>query len=534
MSAPRAPRALAWSALVGVVAAAALLAASEAFAAVLARDASPLLAVGSFVVDVVPRPLKEFAITAFGSLDKVALLVGLGIAAAIGAALAGLLQYRRPPFGAILLALGGAAATAAVATRSGAGFLSWLPPVLGTVVGVGLLVMMSERLRRWTSAAAAVAAEPAEADAASGDGADATSTGARVDRRSFLLVSAITAAAAVVVGVGARVVNAASASIAAARDALRLPAPRATVAVPAGAELDVPGITPLFTSNADFYRVDTALTVPQIDPTTWRLVVDGMVGQRVELSFDDLIGMGLDEYVITLTCVSNEIGGDLVGNARWLGVPVRDVLAMAAPGADADMVLSRSVDGYTASTPLSALTDPSIDAILAVAMNGEPLPLEHGFPVRMVVPGLYGYVSATKWLTELKVTTFAQDEAYWTPRGYSAQAPIKMSSRVDTPKIGSPVPAGLVPIAGMAWAQGVGVARVELSIDDGEWQQATLSNPVNDDTWVQWTLPWQATPGTHYITVRAVDKAGNVQIQEAAPIAPNGSSGWQRTLVSVT
>jgi hypothetical protein len=198
------------------------------------------------------------------------------------------------------------------------------------------------------------------------------------------------------------------------------------------------------------------------------------------------------------------------------------------------MVLSRSVDGYTASTPLSALTDPSIDAILAVAMNGEPLPLEHGFPVRMVVPGLYGYVSATKWLTELKVTTFAQDEAYWTPRGYSAQAPIKMSSRVDTPKIGSPVPAGLVPIAGMAWAQGVGVARVELSIDDGEWQQATLSNPVNDDTWVQWTLPWQATPGTHYITVRAVDKAGNVQIQEAAPIAPNGSSGWQRTLVSVT
>jgi DMSO/TMAO reductase YedYZ molybdopterin-dependent catalytic subunit len=306
------------------------------------------------------------------------------------------------------------------------------------------------------------------------------------------------------------------------------------VAVPAGAELDVPGITPLFTSNADFYRVDTALTVPQIDPTTWRLVVDGMVGQRVELSFDDLIGMGLDEYVITLTCVSNEIGGDLVGNARWLGVPVRDVLAMAAPGADADMVLSRSVDGYTASTPLSALTDPSIDAILAVAMNGEPLPLEHGFPVRMVVPGLYGYVSATKWLTELKVTTFAQDEAYWTPRGYSAQAPIKMSSRVDTPKIGSPVPAGLVPIAGMAWAQGVGVARVELSIDDGEWQQATLSNPVNDDTWVQWTLPWQATPGTHYITVRAVDKAGNVQIQEAAPIAPNGSSGWQRTLVSVT
>jgi DMSO/TMAO reductase YedYZ molybdopterin-dependent catalytic subunit len=226
--------------------------------------------------------------------------------------------------------------------------------------------------------------------------------------------------------------------------------------VPAGAELDVPGLSPLFTPNADFYRVDTALTVPAIDPSTWRLVVDGMVDRRIELSFDDLVGMGLDEYGITLTCVSNEVGGGLVGNARWLGVPVRDILRMAGPQAGADMVLSRSVDGYTASTPLSALTDDGLDAILAVAMNGEPLPAEHGFPVRMIVPGLYGYVSATKWLTELKVTTFAADEAYWTPRGYSAEAPIKLSSRVDVPKVGSPVAPGRVPVAGMAWAQPTG------------------------------------------------------------------------------
>jgi DMSO/TMAO reductase YedYZ molybdopterin-dependent catalytic subunit len=526
MSARRAPRALTWSGATGVIGAAVLLAASEVVAAVIARDASPLLAVGSVVVDVVPRPLKEFAITAFGSFDKIALLIGLGIAAAIGAALAGILQYRRPPVGAILLGLGGALATAAVVTRSQASLLSWFPPVIGTAVGIAALVMMSARLRRWKLAALA----PADADAP----ADPGDRPAPLDRRSFLLFSGIAAAAAVVAGIGARVVNAASASIEAVRDAVRLPAPAATVPIPAGAELEVPGLTPLFTPNADFYRVDTALTVPQVDPSSWRLVVDGMVGQRVELSFDDLLGMGLDEYVITLTCVSNEVGGDLVGNARWLGVPVRDVLAMAAPAADADMVLSRSVDGYTASTPLASLTDPAVDAILAVAMNGEPLPLEHGFPVRMVVPGLYGYVSATKWLTELKVTTFAQDEAYWTPRGYSAEAPIKMSSRVDTPKIGSPIAAGTVPVAGVAWAQGIGIERVEVSIDDGEWQSATLSAAINDDTWVQWMLPWEATAGTHYIAVRAVDKAGNLQIQESAPIAPNGSSGWQRTLVSVT
>ena len=198
------------------------------------------------------------------------------------------------------------------------------------------------------------------------------------------------------------------------------------------------------------------------------------------------------------------------------------------------MVLSRSVDGFTASTPLSALTDDSRDAILAFGMNGEPLPLEHGFPVRMVVPGLYGYVSATKWLTELKVTTFAQDEAYWTPRGYSAEAPIKFSSRIDTPKLGKSVPAGRIPIAGVAWAQSVGIAGVEVRIDDGEWQPATLAAPVNDDTWVQWYLEWDATPGTHRLSVRAIDKNGDLQLEEQAPIAPNGSSGWQRTVVSVT
>lgn len=513
----RKPHAWLWAALAGIVSAAALLAVAELFAALVARSASPVLAVGSFIVDIVPRPLKELAITLFGETDKIALLAGVGLGAAVAAAVAGVLQYRFRPVGAVLLGIGGALATAAIITRAGAGALAWLPPLLGTAAGIVVLVFSIARLKRWVSAAEARDAE-------------AVGTG----RRQFLLFTGLTAVGAVVVGVGSRILNATTASVAAARDALRLPAARSTVTVPEGADWDIDGLSPIITPNGDFYRVDTALTVPNVDPTSWRLQIDGMVDTPVELSFDDLVNMGLDEYGVTLTCVSNEVGGGLVGNAIWTGVPIRDVLRMAGVQGDADMVLSESVDGYTASTPLSSLTDDNLDAIFAVAMNGEPLPFEHGFPVRMVVPGLYGYVSATKWVTKLTVTRFDQAEAYWTPRGYAAQAPIKMSSRVDTPKIGTPVAAGTVVIAGMAWAQPVGVAKVEVSIDDGDWQETQLSTPINDQSWVQWRLEWTADAGSHYISVRATDKQGNVQIQDQAPIAPDGSSGWQRTLVTVS
>lgn len=511
-------RTAAWAALAGVVSAAVLLAVAEVAALVVARESSPILAVGSFVIDIVPQPLKEFAIAAFGEYDKPVLLAGLGIAVIVASAIAGILQLWRPPLGIVALGIAGALSIAAIVTRAGATPLAWLPPLLGTVAGSIVLAYTVARLRRW-----------ARAD---GDPSDPATGGP--DRRAFLQVLTIAGASALLVGVGARVANVATTSIAAVRRALRLPEPRSRVTVPAGAELDVPGLTPLYTPNADFYRVDTALTVPAIDPATWRLRVDGLVDREVELTFDELVGMGLDEYSITLTCVSNEVGGNLLGTARWLGVPVRDVLALAGDQSDADMVLSHSIDGFTASTPLETLTDPGRDAILAVAMNGEPLPLEHGFPVRMVVPGLYGYVSATKWLTRLQVTTFAADEAYWTPRGYSAKAPIKFSSRLDTPRTGQPVAAGRVPLAGVAWAQTVGIERVEVRIDDGDWQSATLSEPVNDDTWVQWVLEWEADPGNHNVTVRAVNRDGEVQVEERAPIAPDGSTGWQRTLVRVT
>lgn len=520
---------IAFAAVAGVVSGLVFLAAAELSALLVARDASPLLAVGSFVIDVVPQPVKEFAISTFGEFDKVALLIGLGLAVVIASAAAGVLQLVRPPLGATALGIAGAASVAATTTRAGVTPLAFLPSVLGAVAGIAALVLLCRRLRTWQRAAAIP-----DSDAGGDDGVDGAADGVSVDRRRFFALAGIAGASALVVGITSRVVSATSSSVAAIRKGLRLPPARTSVTIPDGAELDIPGISPLFTPNADFYRVDTALTVPTVDPASWRLVIDGMVDKRVELSFDELVEMGLDEYAITLTCVSNVVGGDLVGNAMWLGVPIRDVLRLAGPQTDADMVLSRSVDGYTASTPLSALTDAGRDAILAVGMNGQPLPLEHGFPVRMVVPGLYGYVSATKWVTELKVTTFEKDEAYWTPRGYSAQAPIKFSSRIDTPKIGKSVAAGRIPIAGVAWAQTVGIEAVEVRIDDGEWQRATLSAPISTDTWVQWMLEWDATPGTHYVTVRAINKNGEMQIQESAPIAPDGSTGWQRSLIAVS
>ncbi|MBN9606786.1 MAG: molybdopterin-dependent oxidoreductase [Actinomycetales bacterium] len=502
-----------WAALSGIVAAACYLAITEVIA-LLVPSGSALLAVGSFVIDIVPRPIKEMAIELFGFADKAVLLGSLGIAVVVGAAVAGLLELWRPPLGAILLGLVGFSTVAPVVTRAGASALSAIGPALGAAAAVIVLGLLVRRLRGWSTAAA-----------------DGGQSG--LDRRGFLRLLGVTAAASGVVALGSRAVSAATSSIQAARQALSLPAPASTVDVPAGAELEVDGLSRLFTPNAEFYRIDTALSAPRVDPETWRLRVTGKVGQEVELSFDDLVAMGLDEYVITLTCVSNVVGGELVGNARWLGVPLRDVLARAVPDADADMVLSRSVDGYTASTPLEACTDPERDAILAVAMNGEPLPVEHGFPVRMVVPGLYGYVSATKWVEELKVTRFDEDEAYWTPRGYAARAPIKMSSRIDTPTTERAIEAGPTVIAGMAWAQHTGIGQVEVSIDDGPWTPTRLSKPINSDTWVQWALDWEPEAGSHFVAVRAIDTEGNLQVEERQPIAPGGSTGWHRVLVQV-
>jgi DMSO/TMAO reductase YedYZ molybdopterin-dependent catalytic subunit len=317
------------------------------------------------------------------------------------------------------------------------------------------------------------------------------------------------------------------------RDAVTLPRPAAPATLPSGAGFDVPGIAPVVTPNADFYRIDTALQVPRIDPATWRLRVVGMVDREVELTWEELLDSPLEESYTTLACVSNEVGGPLIGTARWLGLPIRTLLERAGPQPDADMVLSRSVDGFTASTPLPVLLDDR-DAILAIGMNGEPLPLEHGFPVRMVVPGLYGYVSATKWVTELRVTRFADETAYWTTRGWSAEGPIKLSSRIDVPGRGARVTAGDTVVAGVAWHPHTGVRAVEVQIDDGAWREAELATAISIDTWVQWRYRWDATAGEHTIRVRAVGADGEVQTARERPVVPDGATGLHEVRVSVT
>ncbi len=510
-----------WAAAVGVLAALVTLAVAEAVA-VLASvgSSSPLLAVGSFVIDIVPAWFKTLVIDLFGTADKAVLLISLGILVAIVAAGVGILEFRLPPWGMVALAGVGAVAMVAAGTRADAAGLWPIPTLLGTAAGLVTLRVVAARLRRWTGA-------PSPSNRAAAPAAPVT-------RRGFLTVLGATAAGALIVGIGARVVNAGATAVNIVREALTLPTPAtAAAAIPAGAELGIPGLSPLFSANDTFYRIDTALQVPVIDAGSWALTVTGMVENEITIGFDELLALPLTEHAVTLMCVSNEVGGDLVGNAMWLGYPIRELLAQAKPTAGADMVLSRSIDGFTAGTPLSALTDPDREAILAVGMNGSALPLEHGYPVRVVVPGLYGYVSATKWLVELKVTTFAADEGYWTPRGWSALGPVKVASRIDVPTSGAQVVAGTVAIAGVAWAQHIGIAGVEVRIDEGAWQRATLADAISTDTWVQWVYQWPAVSGNHVIQVRATDASGTTQSETPVPVAPNGAEGWHTITVTV-
>jgi DMSO/TMAO reductase YedYZ molybdopterin-dependent catalytic subunit len=323
-------------------------------------------------------------------------------------------------------------------------------------------------------------------------------------------------------------------SAAGSRAQVRLPAPaRVARRAPAGAELKIPGLSSFYTPNASFYRVDTDLVLPQVSPADWTLSIGGMVEREIEFSFSELLKQPLTEADITLTCVSNEVGGPYVGNARWLGASLPALLRRAGIKRGADQVLSTSTDGMTISTPVAAIMD-GRTALLAVGMNGQPLPIAHGFPARMVVPGLYGYVSATKWVTHLEVTTYAAKKAYWTQRGYAAQAPIKTESRIDVPKPLSQVKAGHVAVAGVAWAQHRGIEAVEVNVDGGPWHRARLAAADGIDTWRQWVWAWDADPGLHTLQVRATDGTGATQPSQRAQPFPNGASGWDSTVVTVT
>ncbi|OBA78009.1 oxidoreductase [Mycolicibacterium mucogenicum] len=490
--------------LAGLAAAAVALGVAALLAIPLGPHADSRTAVGSVVIDLTPGPVKEWAIQTFGTNDKLFLTVAVLVVIAVIAMVTA--QFEDRKLGSIALGLAGVLGGAAVLSRTGARPVDVIPSLVGAAAGIAVLRLpFADRVRP-------PAPEP---------GAD-TDPGRR---RSLAALGFL--AAGTLAGVIGTVLGRAASSAAGDRNAYTPPAPKVPgppippEVQPAGADL-----APFITPTADFYRIDTALSVPQVQRQDWRLRIHGMVDREVTFRFDELAQFEAIDKVVTLTCVSNPVGGNLISNATWTGYRVRDLLARAGVHSDADMVLSKSIDGFTAGTPVEALTD-NRDALLAVAMNGEPLPTEHGYPARLVVPGLYGYVSATKWLVDLELTRFDRAEAYWTKLGWSAHGPIKTESRIDVPRAGSGVPMGTATFGGVAWAQNRGVRAVEVRIDDGPWRPATLGAAYSNDTWRLWSYTWQADqPGRHTITVRATDNTGAVQTADVAGAVPDGATGW--------
>jgi DMSO/TMAO reductase YedYZ molybdopterin-dependent catalytic subunit len=504
-------------ALCGVLAALVGMATGHLVAALLDPASSPVLSVGSQVIDLTPTPTKEWAIRQFGSNDKAILVGSVFAGVLVLAAVAGLLARRRFRYGAGLLVLLVAVAGFTALNRPQAEPIDVVPALATALAGVGALWLL---VRPRTDGAAASAPT---AD-------DAALSGPAPSRRGVLVTAGVLTAAAVALGGAGRWIGqyrARLSDIAFPRAAE--PAP----AFPTGIERDRPGITPLRQPTADFYRVDTRLDVPIVDIEDWTLTIDGMVDRKLTFTFDDLLAMPLIERDITLTCVSNSVGGPYVGGARWLGVRLTDLLEMAGVQDGVDQVFSTDVDGMTIGTPYELATD-GRDAMIALAMNGEALPREHGYPARMVVPGLYGFISACKWIERITLTTYAERDSYWTKRDWATHAPIKISSRIDTPRALETIDAGETFIGGVAWAQQHGgVAEVQVRVDGGPWQDATLGPSAGNDYWRQWYLPWTAESGSHTLACRVVDGQGNTQTDARMNPFPEGSSGIQSLVVKV-
>ncbi len=487
-------------------------------AALTTPAASPVLAVGSKVIELTPTPLKEFAIRQFGDADKAILIGSVFAGVLVFAAVAGILARRRFAVGAGMLVLLVAIAAYTALTRSGAGFVDVLPSAAAAVAGVASLWWLDRLAHAGT-------ASPAPTDGMSPANASAS-------RRGLLIgAGALTVAAAAFGGAGRWISSYRTRLVNIALPAAADPAP----ALPTGLDAKVPGISTFQTSREKFYRVDTRLTLPIVDVNSWTLTIDGDVDEPVTFTFDDLAAMPLIERDITLTCVSNDIGGKYVGSARWLGVRLTDLLEKAGiSSTQADQILSTDVDGMTIGTPFDLATD-GRDAMIAIGMNGQSLPIEHGFPARMVVPGLYGFISATKWISKITLTTYADTDSYWTERKWDTRTPIKISSRIDTPKPLSTIDSGRTVIGGVAWAQHQGgIDKVEVRVDGGAWQEARLGPTAGEDYWRQWYLPWTAEPGQHSLAVRAVNGEGEVQTAARTTPFPNGSSGIQEVVVTVS
>jgi DMSO/TMAO reductase YedYZ molybdopterin-dependent catalytic subunit len=506
----------------GVLTLGVALAAGHLTAALSDPAASPVLAVGQAFIDRTPEWLKSWAIETFGANDKRVLLGGIALVLIALAILAGVAGTRRPAVAYGGLAVLTGVGVAAALSRPGA-TIGWaLPPMVAGLAGTGSYAVLT-RATRAPQAAAGSDEVSTPVEMPSPDG---------FDRRRFLTAAVALGATATVGGGLARALERRSVAEA-ARNALGVPSPTdPAAALSEGAQLVLPGLSPFFTPNDRFYRVDTTLLVPKLGIEDWSLRIHGMVDRPLTLRYRDLLDRPLIERDVTLTCVSNEVGGSYVGNARWIGTALAPILEEAGVRPGADQILSTSADGMTIGTPTAQAID-GRDAMLAIAMNGEPLPFAHGFPVRMVIPGLYGYESATKWVVDLELTTFDDLRAYWVKRGWAERVAIKTSSRIDTPRNRTVVTPGPVTIAGVAWAQHRGIERVEVRIDGGAWTAATLAEEATPDTWRQWRLDWEASPGEHTIEVRAADGNGALQTERRADPFPSGATGYHTITVLV-
>ncbi len=501
-----------WGALAGMTAVLAALGAGQLAAGFQSDAKHPVVSVGDRVIDHVPAAIKRFGIDLFGTSDKTALIIGTIIIMCLLGAAAGVIALRRSVYlGMGIVAVFGVVGVLAATTGDGPTD-PWYPSVFAAAAGAGVLWIF----HRWSYPPAPPAESIDEPPP---------------DRRRFLMGAAAISAGAVVAGLaGSGLRSRFAAEL--QRAGVRLPTPSVALPpLPIDPAAEIPGLSTFIIPNDRFYRIDTAIIPPSVTLADWTLTIDGMVDRPVTFTYDDLSKRKLIEVDVTISCVSNEVGGELVGNARWTGVRLDELLELAGMSPNADQIVGHSVDGWTGGFPTSIID--GRDAIVAIGMNGEVLPVEHGFPARLIVPGLYGYVSATKWIKRIEITRFDQVEGYWIPRGWSALGPIKTQSRIDTPGSGGRLTAGTVPIAGVAWAPTRGISKVEVQVDDGPWMVATLGSEVSSSTWRQWWVSWTATPGAHTIHVRATDGDGQTQTPNLADVAPNGATGWHTVGVDV-
>jgi DMSO/TMAO reductase YedYZ molybdopterin-dependent catalytic subunit len=498
----------------GILAAGLALGVGELVAAFVGAATAPPLAVGTAAINLAPHTVKDFAIRQFGTHDKLILVTGVLVVLAVLAAIAGILALRRLWMGVAIVAAFGVIGMAAAAISPVATTTAVLPSLAAAIVGAVTLIVLVRLYRHQP-------AQPTEPSAI-----------ARSRRQLLVTAGAVTALAAAT-AIGGQFLQSALDTVTASRNRIRLPKPASPApALPAGYQFHADGLTPFFTPNNAFYRVDTALALPQVPAEGWSLTIHGMVDHPIRLSYRDILAMPLVERDITLSCVSNDVGGPYVSTARWLGVPLSTLLGKAGVQSGSTQLLSTSTDGMTIGSPTEIVLD-GRNALLAIAMNGQPLPVEHGFPARLIVPGLFGYASATKWVTDLELATYAA-RPYWVQRGYDRTGPVKTGSRIDLPRPFAQVKTGPVTIAGIAYDQHHGISTVQIRIDGGPWRETDLTTQVNLDTWRQWRTTWQATPGMHQIEVRAADGNGNLQPQARTPVFPSGATGWELVVVTVT